>query len=201
MFLYGITCIAISYGLYMIYKHCNTWLLKSDNSIRLQHSGIMVLYPHTSLKDTMGLFTMRYKYKINFYFLGKNKHYYGKWYSPIFRFLCPNMIPTDSSEVNTEYITNKLNSEKGFIVIASEGTREYVKYWKKGFYYISLNTSLPIVFNFACYKNHITYHSEPIYAKDHTIEEVMEIARQFYGQYDLTYGRNKDKIGDIDVLN
>ncbi len=186
-------------GLFMIKLFINAYQWKSEDIRPVQDSCIMLFYPHTSLLDAICLVTMRMKYKIKIFFLGKNKHYYNKWYSLFYRTLCPNIIATDAKDTNTDYIVNKLNKEKCYLMIAPEGQRKYTKYWKKGFYYISLNTSLPIIFNFPCWKKKIVYHSKPIFAKDHSIDEVIEMAREFYSQYDLTDAVNKDQVGEIQI--
>lgn len=179
----GIIIILMIGSIIALMKYVFSW--SSHNLERIPDKCIMIYYPHTSIIDVVCLFTMKYKYRMNVCFLGKLKHYLRKWYSPFLRAFCPNIIPVDDPNTKALVECKKINTNS-IIMIAPEGTRKYTAFWRKGFYYISLQTGLPIVFNFPSFKEYMVYHSDPIYAKDHTLEEIIKMAQQFYSKYDLT---------------
>lgn len=54
------------------------------------------------------------------------------------------------------HITEMFNKKDEFILtITPEGTRNLVRNWKKGYYYIARNTGIPIYFGFLDYKKKI----------------------------------------------
>ncbi len=82
-------------------------------------------------------------------------------------------------------VINKLKKGKTFaLVIAPEGTRELVKEWKPGFWYIAVKTNTPVVAVGLNYQSKTLYVAEPVYMTSNC-EESFEKLRKIYRSMDL----------------
>jgi len=107
--------------------------------------------PHTSNWDGVLMFGMSIILGVKMYWLGKHT-----LFRPPLGFLMrwANGIPVnrESSKNAVEQAIDIFNERDHFVlVLAPEGTRKKVDYWKTGFYYIALGANVPIVLGFLDY--------------------------------------------------
>lgn len=114
--------------------------------------AVLVIAPHTSNMDFIIGRLIFNVLKIKVRFLIKEEafrfplgYFLKKWGGiPVDRKQKKNMVDRIAS-----YFRDK---DEMIIVITPEGTRSYVKHWKKGFYYIAEKANVPIVLGFLDYK-------------------------------------------------
>ncbi|GAB4315098.1 MAG: lysophospholipid acyltransferase family protein [Phototrophicales bacterium] len=84
--------------------------------------------------------------------------------------------------------------EKMILVLAPEGTRKKVPYWRSGFYYMAYEAGVPIVLGFLDYKNKQAGFGEVIHPSG-DIHADMERIRAFYQQHG--YGKYPENASDV----
>lgn len=135
--------------------------------------------PHTSWIDfIIGRFGC-WKLKIKVKFLIKKEIFHPLigWF-----IRAAGGLPVDRSKGHSaiNQIVNIIsNSEEISIIITPEGTRKPVKDWKKGFYFIALNSKIPIVLGFLDYKTK-TGGLGPVLFPSGDYQKDLEIIRNFY---------------------
>lgn len=82
-----------------------------------------------------------------------------------------------------EQIVNLFNKHKSYaFAIAPEGTRAYVKSWKKGYYFIAEKAKVPIAVGFLDYKN-----------KEVGIERILNISGDYKKDFEIIQNIYKTK--------
>ena len=104
--------------------------------------------PHTSNWDGIHMLLLSTGLGIRMYWLGKHT-----LFKPPLGILtrAANGIPVNrqSTKNAVEQVIETFNEREPFVlIIAPEGTRKKVDYWKTGFYYIALGAHVPIVLTF-----------------------------------------------------
>ncbi len=113
---------------------------------------IIIVAPHTAMGDfIIGRFAF-WKLRIKVNFLIKKEAF-----TPALGWLIKGSggIPVDRSRaanVTAQVVRMMQESEQIAIVITPEGTREKVKQWKKGFYFIAQSANVPIAMAYMNYK-------------------------------------------------
>ena len=79
------------------------------------------------------------------------------------------------------------------LVVPTEGTREWVEYWKSGFYHIARQAGLPIVPSFLDYGRKCGGFGPAMRTTDNVVED-MQYFRDFYAGMQ---GKFPDKFGPI----
>lgn len=151
---------------------------------------VMVAAPHTSNFDIV--YTLA-----TFFMLDTPLNYTIKqeWLS---RFLIgPLLKSTGAIGVNREKTTNLVDSladlfnhtDHLVLLIPPEGTRDYRKKWKTGFYYAALKAKVPIVLSYLDYKKKIGCIGV-CFMPTGDFEKDMEILKEFYRDVTPRYPEN-----------
>jgi 1-acyl-sn-glycerol-3-phosphate acyltransferase len=142
---------------------------------------VIAVAPHTSNFDFFIGLMARGSLGLNAYFLGKDSLFRFPL-GLFFKFM--GGIPVDRSK-NTNMVDqiSKLAIEKEEFILAlsPEGTRKKVEKWKSGFYYIALNSNIPIIFASMDWKNHEVRFREPFYPSGNFDQDMIIIADFFKG--------------------
>ena len=115
--------------------------------------GVMIFAPHTSAWDfIVGRFTLLIA-RVPTRVLIKRESFVFP-FNIILKAL--GAIPVDRGKKNllVDRVVQLFNENNSvFVVITPEGTRKFVKQWKKGFYLIALEANVPIILSFIDYAN------------------------------------------------
>lgn len=114
---------------------------------------VIIAAPHTSIADFFIGRLFYWKIGVPVTFMMKIEFFKN----PIMRRAVTRMgcIPVDRGKRNhmVEKMVDMFNNvDEMNLVICPEGTRKYVKHWKKGFYFISMQANVPIVLGFLDFK-------------------------------------------------
>ena len=149
------------------------------------HKCVIVMGPHTSNWDfVLGKMAFM-SYGVHAQFLIKKELFFFP-----FGFILKKMggIPVDRKKNSN--ITEKAkmlfqDSQNLFLVFTPEGTRSYNPHWKKGFYYIALESEVPIYIAYVDYEKKIGgFHSrfDTTGNVDDDINELKRILSKFKGK-------------------
>lgn len=126
------------------------WKFDIPTELTPEHKhSVYIMAPHTSILDFFLGAACVWKLGINARFFIK-KEFYNKLTR---RFLdrC-GVIPVDRGNRNNNLVTRAVqfyeNNTEGIVIITPEGTRKWVKRWKRGFYEIALQANVPIVLTY-----------------------------------------------------
>jgi 1-acyl-sn-glycerol-3-phosphate acyltransferase len=140
---------------------------------------VIIVAPHTSNWDFPIGLAFAFALKIRGYWLGKDSLF--RWpFRGFFRWL--GGIPIDrsrSSDVVAQMVQVFKERAKLTMVVAPEGTRKKVTYWKSGFYHIARGANVPIVLAFLDYLRKAGGIG-PVLNLSGDIEADMESIRAFY---------------------
>lgn len=140
---------------------------------------VIIVAPHTSNWDFPIGLAFAFALKIRGYWLGKDSLF--RWpFRGFFRWL--GGIPIDrskSSDVVAQMVQIFRERARLTMVLAPEGTRKKVSYWKSGFYHIARGANVPIVLAFLDYFRKAGGIG-PVFKPTGDIEADMEFIRAFY---------------------
>lgn len=153
---------------------------------------VMVAAPHTSNWDLPVMLTIAFAFGQRLFWMGKDSLFRGPagW---LFRWL--GGIPVDRSRTNNavaQIVEVFTAAENLVLVVAPEGTRRRVPYWKTGFYHIAAGARVPIVLGFLDYARK-TGGIGPIVTPSGDLEADMKTIRAFYA--DIA-GKHADGSGE-----
>ena len=140
---------------------------------------VMIVAPHTSNWDFPIGLAFAFDLKLRGYWLGKDSIFQWPLHG-FFRWL--GGIPIDrsrSSDVVAQMVQIFKERAKLTMVLAPEGTRKKVAYWKSGFYHIARGADVPIVLAFIDYLRKAGGIG-PVFKPSGDIETDMEYIRAFY---------------------
>lgn len=112
---------------------------------------VIIAAPHTSNVDLPLTLLFAFAFRVKVYWMGKDT-IFKKPFGTIMKWL--GGVPTvrgKGSNIVEESIEVFKSCEKLALVVAPEGTREKVNYWKTGFYYIAFGAGVPIALGFLDY--------------------------------------------------
>ena len=140
---------------------------------------VVIAAPHTSGWDMLFGLCAKYIFQMNFFFFAK-KEIFRFPFDFLFRSF--GAIPIDRSSKHNvvEQAVEMFNTNEQFIlVLAPEGTRENVKEWRTGFYYIACEAKVPIVLGYLDYGNKKAGLGPTFYPTG-DIDKDMETMKDFY---------------------
>ena len=159
------------------------------------HRFVLIAAPHTSNWDLPIMLCAALLFRVKLYWMGKAAIF--RWpFGGIVRWL--GGIPIDRSKANNlvaQSVELFHTRERLVLVVPPEGTRQKVRHWKTGFYYIALGAGVPIVMGFLDYKHKIAGFG-PSFAPTGDIAADMREIRAFYAG--IT-GKYPDASGAADV--
>lgn len=148
-----------------IYTKILGWKLVGDFPKDLK-KYIVIGAPHTSWKDFPIAILARNSFGVKINFIGK-KSLFKPPFGFIFRKLGGAPVDRSKSNNKVEAIVDVFNKNDEFrLALSPEGTREKVKEWKTGFYYIAKGANIPIVMFTFDFENKQVKVSEPYYTTD-----------------------------------
>jgi 1-acyl-sn-glycerol-3-phosphate acyltransferase len=151
---------------------------------------VIILAPHTSNWDFFIGLAIAFALKLRAYWLGKDRFF--RWpFHGVIRWL--GGIPIDrshSSDVVAQMVQVFKERAKLTMVLAPEGTRKKVTYWKSGFYHIARGANVPIVLAFLDYLRKAGGIG-PVFNPTGDIEADMEYIRAFYATVTGKYPENQ----------
>jgi 1-acyl-sn-glycerol-3-phosphate acyltransferase len=107
-------------------------------------------------------------------------------------------VPIDRSKKTSiiEQMASEFARRKTFrLAVTPEGTRQKVKEWKKGFYYIALRAQVPIRLAYIDYKKKIVGFGDSFYPTGNVEKDIRDIRRFYRG----VIGRHQEKFGDLEL--
>lgn len=145
----------------------------------LPPKAILVGAPHTSNWDWVATILMSWSQSVQPMILVK-KEFFKAPFGPLLR--ATGGIPLDRKnpgETIRELLARAEGSEHFLLAIAAEGTRGKGDYWKSGFYRISQQTGIPILFGFIDGPSK-TVGSGPTFVPTGDVQADMDVVRAFY---------------------
>ncbi len=169
------------------------WRLRGELPSR--HRFVLIAAPHTSNWDLPIMLCAALLFRMKLYWMGKDAIFRPP-FAGIVRWL--GGIPIDRSASNNlvaQSVALFGAQENLVVVVPPEGTRQKVRHWKTGFYYIALGAQVPIVMGFLDYKHKLAGFG-PTVIPTGDIEADMQAIRAFYAG--IT-GKHPDASGTADV--
>jgi len=142
---------------------------------------IIIGAPHTSNWDFFFGFLYKMYFGLNIHFLMKHELFqfpFGMFFRAV------GGIPVDRHKKNNlvETLYVKFSQAKNFyLALSPEGTRNKVKEWKRGFYYIAKKANVPIVMAYMDYERKVVGVGQVFYPGK-SIEEDMAAIKEYYGK-------------------
>lgn len=156
------------------------WKIREDSIPDIRKAVILVA-PHTSNKDfligrlafnVLGIkAAFLIKQEVFFFPLGGILRKMGG--IPVSRNRKSNLVDQLSRYFN--------NSKELMLVVTPEGTRSYVKKWRRGFYYIALKANVPIILSYIDYSRKEGGMGKVIYPSGDIERDFAEIANFYQG--------------------
>jgi 1-acyl-sn-glycerol-3-phosphate acyltransferase len=140
---------------------------------------IIIVAPHTSNWDFMIGLCARSILRFDAKFLGK-KELFRFPFGALFRWL--GGVPVDRTKHGNmvDAVAALFNAYENLIVaMAPEGTRKYVHQWKTGFYFMALQSNVPILMTSFDYPRKTIFISQPFYPTGN-LNADMKIILEFY---------------------
>ena len=150
---------------------------------------------HTSNWDLPVALLLTFAMKTKISIMAKDNLF--RWpFRRFFRWL--GCIPIDrkkSANVVDQMIKIFRESKRLILVLAPEGTRKKVTYWKSGFYYIAHGANVPIVLGFIDYKRKATGIGPMIRPTGDIKSDILKI-QSFYAKI---RGKYPEKTGKVNI--
>jgi 1-acyl-sn-glycerol-3-phosphate acyltransferase len=140
---------------------------------------VMIAAPHTSNVDLPITLLLAFAFRVKVYWMGKHS-IFKKPFGTIMRWL--GGIPVERSKshnVVEASIEEFKRNENIILIVAPEGTRNRVNYWKSGFYHIANGAGVPISCGFLDYRRKAGGMG-PLVMPTGDIEHDMESIQEFY---------------------
>ena len=149
--------------------------------------------PHTSNWDGIHMLALSTSLGIRMYWLGKHTLFKPP-FGAIMRAVNGIPVNRQSTKNAVEQVVDIFEQRERFVlIIAPEGTRKKVDYWKTGFYYIALGAKVPIVLAYVD-APHRRVGMGPAIMPTGDIEADFEIIRAFYAD---KVGHHPEKMGTV----
>ena len=152
---------------------------------------VFIAAPHTSNWDLPYTLMVAFALRLNVYWMGKEQIF-----RPPFRGLMmwlggiPVRRETSSNLVAASVEALKAASGPLQLIVAPEGSRSKVRYWKTGFYHIAVGAQVPIVMAYMDYNRKISGLG-PVFQPTGDLEVDMAAIKAFYAPFQ---GKNADQF-------
>lgn len=156
---------------------------------------VIIAAPHTTNWDMPITLALAFAYGIKIYWVGKDSLFKFP-FKTIMRFM--GGVPVDRSKSNNmvEATIDVFKAhDKLVIAVPPEGTRQQVRYWKTGFYYIARGAEVPIATGFLDYPSKTGGIGPVIYPSGDLEADMAEIKKFYSG---IT-GKYPDQNKEADV--
>lgn len=134
-----------------LYLKAAGWRLTGDRPVHRRY--VVIGAPHTSNWDLPMMLAIVFTFRLKVYFLAKESLFTPP-FGIILRWLGGIAVKRDSANNLVNQAIDLFSTRSDFIlVVPPEGTRQKVRYWKSGFYYIADGAQVPIVLGFVDFKH------------------------------------------------
>lgn len=156
---------------------------------------VLAAAPHTSNWDYIVMLALAAHYRrkpktiakdklLDWFILGRFIRWFGA--VPVARTRSENIVQ-QVAELFSQH-------DKLILVLAPEGTRKKLPYWRSGFYYMAYESGVPLVLGYLDYKNKRAGFGQVIHPSG-DIQADMALIRAYYEQYG--YGKYPENASDI----
>jgi len=150
-----------------------------DKAPKNIHKAVLLVAPHTSNMDYFMGQLYAWITKVPVRFLIKKELYFWPL-GPIFNKLGGVPVDRKKGRNTVDLVAGLFNDyERIYIAVTPEGTRKYVKDWKKGFYFIAQKANVPILLSFIDYKKKVVGMGKP-FKTSGDFEADMKRIKDFY---------------------
>ena len=156
--------------------------------------AVYIMAPHTSFWDFFLGGACVWKLGVRARFFMK-KEYFNFITTPLLNHF--GVIPVDRGNTKNNLIPQAVehfNKEHDFVmIITPEGTRKYVKRWKRGFYEIASEANVPIILTYIDYKSRHMGPGPAFYPTgDYTadIKEIMQYYKNVTARHPELFNKN-----------
>ncbi|WP_299121260.1 1-acyl-sn-glycerol-3-phosphate acyltransferase [uncultured Tenacibaculum sp.] len=161
-----------------IYTKVLGWKLEGSFPENLK-KYVVIGAPHTSWKDFPIAILARNSWGVPINFIAK-KSLFKPPFGFIFRWLGGRPVDRTKTSNKVDAIVAVFNKHDEFrLALSPEGTRQKVKSWKTGFYYIAKGANVPIIMFTFDFENKTVRVSEPYY----TTDDMDKDFKHFYNYY------------------
>lgn len=162
-----------------IYFKVLGWKIAGFKDIKQLKKVVIIAAPHTSWHDFYISVLLRSTLGIKTNFIGK-KSLFKKPYGWIFTKLGGTPVERKKNENQVQSIARLFNDKDMFrMAMSPEGTRQKVKEWRTGFYYIAKIAKVPIIMFTLDFEHKENKFSEPFYPTD-DIEADFKYMKSFF---------------------
>jgi 1-acyl-sn-glycerol-3-phosphate acyltransferase len=152
---------------------------KKEGTLPIISKYVMIAAPHTSNIDLPITLFLAFAFRLKVYWMGKDR-IFKKPFGTIMKWL--GGIPVDrktSSNIVAQSIDQFNSNDSLVMVVAPEGSRDKVNYWKTGFYHIAHGAGVPIVLGYLDYRRKKGGIGPTVYPSGN-IDQDMIIIQEFY---------------------
>lgn len=174
---------------YFLFCKIAGWTLEGtiDASVK---KCVLIVAPHTSWSDFFIGILVRKILDLQIDFVGKKELFqppFG-WY---FKWVGGTSLDRTPNQNKVEAIAAIFKSKTVFrLALSPEGTREKVKNWKTGFYYIAKQAEVPIIMVSFDYRRKLVKFSDPFYTSKDKAKDFSHIHKFYQG----VVGKNPGKF-------
>ena len=145
--------------------------------------SVLIAAPHTSNWDLPYTLMVAFVLRADIHWLGKQSIFRAP-FGGLMRWLGGIPVNRDERSNLVEASAQILRQASGplHLVIAPEGTRDRVRYWKTGFYYIAQQAGVPILLAYMDYEHKRSGIGE-VFRTTGDIEQDMAAIRRFYAPF------------------
>jgi 1-acyl-sn-glycerol-3-phosphate acyltransferase len=165
-----------------LFLHATGWRIEGGVPPTAQRA-VVIAAPHTSNWDLPYTLMVAFVLRADIHWLGK-RSIFRPPFGPLMRWL--GGIPVDRARGSNlvEAAARILREAHGplQLVVAPEGTRDRVRYWKSGFYYIALQAGVPILLAYMDYA-HKRSGIGPVFTPTGDLERDMLEIKRFYAPF------------------
>ena len=117
---------------------------------------VMITEPHTAARDLPLMLAVAFIFRLKLHWIGKEQLFKG-WRKPVMSWLGGLPIQRNSASNEVERVAHHFaGRDKIALGISPGGTRAKSQRWRSGFYWIAVQTQVPIVLSYLDFKTRRT---------------------------------------------
>lgn len=185
-----------------VLRQCSRFGLKlfgwrTEGTMPNVNKAVLIAAPHTSNWDLPVMLAVAFVFRVKLFWVGKHTlfrwpfGFFLRWMGgiPFNRSGTQNLVARTA-----EFFQQK---EKLILAIAPEGTRQKVRYWKTGFYYIAQQAGVPIVMSFCDFSRKVAGVG-PMFIPTGDLESDLQKIQAFYAHF---AGKNREQTSIADIAS
>jgi 1-acyl-sn-glycerol-3-phosphate acyltransferase len=165
-----------------LFLHATGWRIEGGVPPEAQRA-VVIAAPHTSNWDLPYTLMVAFALRADIHWLGKQSIFRPP-FGPLMRWLGGIAVNRAESGNLVAASARILREAPGplQLVVAPEGTRDRVRYWKSGFYYIALQAGVPILLAYMDYARKRSGIG-PVFTPTGDLERDMHEIKRFYAPF------------------